>query len=167
MRLVILGAGGYGHTIWDLAQQSNRYEDILFLDDKAEAAAGKCADYSGFSDGDTEFYPAFGNNEARLHWLDKLCAEGLSVMTLIHPTAYVSPMAEIGVGTVVLPKAIVNTDVKIGRGVIVNCGAIIDHGCVIGDGVHICLGAIVKAENKLPPLMKVEAGQIIANRTYQ
>lgn len=33
-------------------------------------------------------------------------------------------------------------------------------------GVHICLGAIVKAENRIPKCMKVEAGVVIENRTY-
>jgi len=66
----------------------------------------------------------------------------------------------------VLPKAIINTGVVVNTGCIINCGAIIDHGCVIENGVHICLGAIVKAENRIPKCMKVEAGTVIENRTY-
>ena len=167
MRLVILGAGGYGRTVCDLAEQSGRYERILFLDDNSPIAAGKCADYAAFLDNDTEFYPAFGNNAGRLEWLERLSGAGAKVMTLIHPTAYISPRAEIGMGSVILPKAIVNTDTRVERGVIVNCGAIIDHGCVIGEGAHICLGAIIKAENHIPSCMKVEAGVVIENRKYQ
>ena len=37
----------------------------------------------------------------------------------------------------------------------------INHDVVIKDGVHICLGAIVKANNIVPKLYKLEAGQII------
>ena len=48
---------------------------------------------------------------------------------------------------------------------LINC--VIDHGCVIERGVHVCLGALVKAENRIPALMKVEAGQVIENRTYK
>ena len=46
-RLVILGAGGYGRTVADLAAQSGQFEPIVFLDDNSAAAdvAGKCADY--------------------------------------------------------------------------------------------------------------------------
>ena len=72
----------------------------------------------------------------------------------------------LGKGTVVLPKAVVNTDTVVGQGVIVNCSAVIDHGCVIGDGAHICLGAIVKAENRIPDCMKIEAGEVIENRKF-
>ena len=31
MRLIILGAGGYGKTVADIARQSGKYEQIFFL----------------------------------------------------------------------------------------------------------------------------------------
>ena len=33
MRLIIIGAGGYGRTVADVARQSGKYESIGFLDD--------------------------------------------------------------------------------------------------------------------------------------
>ena len=66
-----------------------------------------------------------------------------------------------------LPFAVINTDCHVKEGCIINCNCVIDHGCVIERGVHVCLGALVKAENRIPALMKVEAGQVIENRTYK
>ncbi len=168
MKLIILGAGGYGRTVADIARQNNRYSEILFLDDNstAEDVIGKCSEYNDFIVSDTEIYPAFGNNEGRLQWIEKIEAAGSKVPTIIHSTAYVSPEATMKKGTVVLPKAIINTGVIVRQGCIINCGAIIDHGCVIEEGTHICLGAIVKAENQIPKCMKVEAGVVIENRIY-
>ena len=91
---------------------------------------------------------------------------GCKIATLVHPTAYVSPTVHIAEGVAVLPHAIVNTGCKVKAGCIINCGAITDHGCVLEEGVHVCLGAIVKAENRIPRCMKIEAGEIVANRTY-
>ena len=91
---------------------------------------------------------------------------GCRIATIVHPTAYVSPRARLTYGVAVLPHAIVNTGCEIKAGCIINCGAIVDHGCIIEEGVHVCLGAIVKAENRIPRLMKIEAGQVIENRTY-
>lgn len=166
MRLIILGAGGYGRNIADLAEQSGRYDNICFLDDGDTAAAGKCADFQRFLDEDTEFYAAFGNNALRMDWLKKFIECGCNIATIIHSAAYVSPKATVGRGVAILPGAIVNTGTVIGDGCIVNCGCIVDHDCVLGEGVHISPGAIVKAENRIPALIKVESGQVIANRTY-
>lgn len=168
MKLIILGAGGYGRTVEDIARQSGRYTEVYFLDDNStdSLVIGKCADYISYIASDTELYPAFGNNEGRLQWLERLEAAGANIPTIIHETAYVSPEASVEHGTVVLPKAIINTGVVVNKGCIINCGAIIDHGCVIEEGVHICLGAIVKAENRIPKCMKVEAGVVIENRMY-
>ena len=167
-RLIILGAGGYGRTVADVAAQCGEFDEIRFLDDgqTGDDILGKCGDYHRHADGNTWFYPAFGNNQARLNWVDTLVGEGYPVATIVHPAAYVSPTAAIETGTVILPKAVINTDCRILIGCIVNLGAIIDHGCVIGEGAHICLGAIIKAENRIPAGMKIEAGEVVANRTY-
>lgn len=168
MRLIILGAGGYGRTVADVAAQTGEYDKICFLDDngQSEDIIGKCVDYIAHNDENTMFYPAFGNNEGRIMWLKLLKKSNCRIATIVHPTAYVSPTAYVAEGNVVLPHAIVNTDCKVNEGCIVNCGAIVDHGCILEEGVHVCLGAIVKAENRIPRCMKIEAGEIIANRTY-
>ena len=168
MRLIILGAGGYGRTVADVAAQTGMYDKIRFLDDNslAEDVIGKCADFSAYADDNTIFYPAFGNNEGRVTWLKRLFDNGCKVATIVHPTAYVSPTVRIAGGAVILPHAIVNTGCELKTGCIINCGSIVDHGCVLEEGVHVCLGAIVKAENRIPRCMIIEAGEIIANRTY-
>lgn len=168
MRLVILGAGGYGRTVADIAAQSGRFEEIRFLDDHGGApdVMGTCCDFARMIDDETAFYPAFGNNETRMNWLHRLMEAGCNLAAIIHPMAYVSPTARVMPGTVILPHAIVNTGCEIKAGCIVNCGAIIDHGCALEEGVHVCLGAIVKAENRIPRCMKIEAGEVVQNRTY-
>ncbi len=166
MRLVILGAGGYGKTVADIAWQSGAYAQIQFLDDNSPKAVGKCADFVRLVDDETVFYPAFGNNDGRVNWLKRLTDAGCKIPILIHSTAYVSPTAVLHPGTVVLPMAVVSTDCIIHEGCIINCGAMVDHGCMLEAGVHVCLNAVVKAENRIPRCTKIEAGQIVENRTY-
>lgn len=161
-RLIILGSGGYGHTVEDIATQLGY--DCIFLDDAIVDC--QLSSYIKYIDPYTEFIPAFGNNGFRLEWLDKLKSSGAKLAILIHPTSYVSPKANIEEGTVVLPKALINTDVIIKRGCIINLGAIIDHGCIIEEGCHICLGAIVKGDNRIASLTKIEAGDIIQARQW-
>ena len=167
-RLFILGAGGYGRTIADLAAQLGEYYQISFLDDKSQGAniLGTCEDVFRFLDDRTEVYPAFGSGELRMKWLRRLEAEGCTVPSLVHPRAYVSPTASIGVGSMVLPMAVVNTGVTIEEGCIINVGTLVDHDCIIESGCHLAPGAIVKAENRIPTGMKVESGTVIENRQY-
>ena len=166
--LLILGVGGYGKTIADVAAQLGIYGRIAFLDDgrAGEEILGPCARYKEFLDGDTEVYPAFGNNDFRRKWLEELLAEGITVPTLVHPRAYVSPQARLGTGTMVLPMAVVNSGVTVGNGCIINIGALIDHDSVIGDFTHLAPGAIVKAENRIPSGIKIDSGEVIENRAY-
>lgn len=167
-RLIILGAGGYGRTVADVAAQTGQFGEISFLDDNSTVsdAIGKCAEFERFRDGQTAFYPAFGNNEGRLKWLYRLREAGCDILTIIYPTAYVSPTTQVEPGAVIFSHAVVNTNCVVKAGCIVNCGAIVDHGCILEEGVHICLGAIVKAENRIPRCMKIEAGEVVQNRTY-
>ena len=161
-QLVILGSGGYGHTVADVAEQIGY--NILFLDDSLPGH--ELSTFLSYIADNTEFIPAFGNNAFRLEWLTCLETAGARLATLIHPTVYISPKAHIDPGTVVLPHAIVNTNTIIERGCIINLGAIIDHGCIIEEGVHVCLGAIVKGDNRIQRLSKIEAGEVIEARKY-
>ena len=79
-KLLILGAGGYGKTIADVAAQLGCYDSIAFLDDcqTGDNILGKCGEFSAIADADTHVYPAFGNNEIRMQWIHRLEAAGLN-----------------------------------------------------------------------------------------
>ena len=156
-KLIILGSGGYGRTVYDIAEQLGY--SITVLDDSDQEHP--LASFERYIDDDTEFIPAFGNNEFRLQWINRIEEAGGKLATLIHPSAYISPKAQVSTGGVILPGAIVNTRSKIGKGCIINLGAVVDHDVVIEDGVHLCLRCIVKGENRISRCEKIEAGEII------
>ena len=167
-KLLILGAGGYGKTVADLASQLGIYDKIAFLDDGCSGPGilGKCGEFLAFADENTQMYPAFGNSQIRMHWLKSLRDAGIAVPTLVHPRAYVSPTAKLGTGTVVLPMAVVNTGVTVKDGCIINIGALIDHDSIIEEGVHLAPGAVVKAENRIPAMEKIDSGEVIPARQF-
>ena len=167
-RLVILGYGGYGKTIEDVVLSGKLFDEIVFLDDKStdEKVAGVCMDYVKFIDENTWFYPAFGNNNLRVEWIQMFNAASAQVPVIIHPSAYVSPNALVEKGCAVLPHAVVNTTAKVKTGCIVNFGAVVDHDVIIEKGVHLCINSVVKAYNRIAPFAKIEAGQVIFNNTF-
>ena len=169
MNLIILGAGGHGKVVADIAQQTNKYENIFFLDDKSKEKniLGKCEEYLKFKSENIEMYPAFGNNNLRIEWEEKLEKAGVKLAKIIHPLAYISPLAKIEDGCVIMPYAIINTDVKIDKGCIINCGAIVDHDCILNKGCHLAPGSIVKGENILSKYTKVDSGEVIPLGMYK
>lgn len=164
MVLYILGARKYGKEIEDVAEQTNQFASIQFLDDKLET---KLLYFIQYISDESAFYVAFGDNELRAKWIDTAKEAGGKLTTIVHPTAYISPKTTIGAGVAILPKAVVNTCSVIEDGVMVNTGTIVDHDSAIGFCAHICAGATVKADNKIPVGMKVEAGVVIERFTYK
>lgn len=161
IKLVILGAGGYGKAVLDLGNQLG-YSYIV-LDDKSSKPLSM---YTSYISDSTYFIPAFGNNEFRMKWINQLVSSGCRLAILIHPRAYVSPTVTIGSGCVILPNACIGTDVVLGSGCIINLGAIVDHGCILEDGVYIAPGGIVKGDNRISSCTKVDSGEVIEARKY-
>ncbi len=161
-KLLILGAGGFGQMVKETAV-SLGYKEVVFLDDAAKDAdvIGKCCDYVMKRDTYKVAVAAFGNNNTRLLWTDKLLEAGYEVPAIVHPSAIVSPSAVLEPGCFVMQGAIVNTNTRIGRAALINSGAVVDHDSVIGDGAHIGLGSIVKSQCVIPEKKRTEAGEVI------
>ena len=156
--LLIIGAGGHGKVIAEIASDLG-YEKIDFLDDDNAEAIGKIDEVEAF----IEYGEAFcgiGNNKFRAKILSRLENAGYQIATLIHPSSYVSQTAVIGKGTVVEPKAVVNSNSTVGRGSIISVRSIIDHNVKLGICCHINSGAIVKAGGEVGDYKKLEAGEV-------
>lgn len=138
-RLVIVGAGGHGKVIADIAVQ-NGYQDISFVDDNAVGECmgfpiiGKSCDLKSLNDGKTDFVIAVGDNATR-----KKMAESHDVnwVTLIHPSAQIGANVSIEHGTVVMAGAVVNACASIGQHCIINTCSVVEHDNVLDDYVHI------------------------------
>lgn len=161
-RLLILGAGGFGHMIQETARLLG-YEEVVFLDDAVKGAdvIGKCCDYKAFLSEYDMAVAAFGDSGMRLYWTEKLMEAGYQVPAIIHPSAVVSPSAVIGNGSFIMQSAIVNTNTVVEHGVLVNSGAVVDHDSCVGCGAHIGLGSVVKANCVISSRKKVEEGEVI------
>lgn len=149
-RLLIIGGGGHGRSVAEAVLLSRQrleqgFELTAFLDDAAQP-------YQHVWDwpvwGTTAMLPecrgridavvvAVGNNALRETLHRRVYAAGLTLATVIHPAAVVSPRASIGVGSAIMAGAIVGTEARLGEGVIVNCGAVVDHDCVVEDFAHL------------------------------
>ena len=147
--LLIIGAGGNGRVISDIASSLNRWDRIQFLDDEPDLdkldpdfpVIGRCDDLETIIQSFEDVVVGFGDNAMRSHWSERARTCGCELSTIIAPTAVVSDRASIGSGSIVMPHAVVNTGVVTGSSALINTGATVDHDCRLGDFVHISPGA--------------------------
>ena len=159
-KLLILGAGQYGHVLREVAEATEQYSQIDYLDDiPVEGVIGKLSEYKKFVNCYTDAIVAIGNPKVRMQWLEKL-SEDYIIPVIIHPSAYVSPSARIDAGSIVEPLAVIHTEVNIGRGCIVSAGAIINHNSIIAEGVHCDVGCIIPARSKIDAMRKIVQGEL-------
>ena len=165
-RIVIIGAGGHGKVVADLAKLSG-YEDIIFLDDNLSQK--RCGQY--FVQGDSgdinkyscDFIVAVGNSEVRKRKINELDKNNKNIVSLIHPRAVVAESVTIGRGSVVMAGAVINADASIGEGCIINTCASVDHDCKVGNYVHISVGAHVSGTVTINENTWIGAGATVIN----
>jgi sugar O-acyltransferase (sialic acid O-acetyltransferase NeuD family) len=146
-RLLILGAGGHGMVVADIARAMG-YDGICFLDDRWPELShvlkwpvvGKFKDLSGVLRPTDQVFAAIGGNAMRLALHRSLTMQGLRIPVLRHPSSVVSDDAQLGSGSVVMPLAAINLSAVIGEAVILNTSCSVDHDNFIEDGVHISPG---------------------------
>ena len=150
MPVAVLGAGGHGAVVVEIARASAELEPVLFLDDNQTLygtrvlglpVVGPIAELRMLPPEVAGVLLAVGNNRRRLQLLTLARNRGLDRPVLIHPRAWVSPSAQLAAGTVIAAGAVVGTRALIGPGCIVNTGASVDHDCVLGECVHVAPGA--------------------------
>ncbi len=164
-RLVIIGAGGHGKVIADIALK-NGYKDICFADD---SAVGDCMGFSivgtsknigMFNDGKTDFVVAVGNNKIRKE-ITRL--HNVNWVSLIHPSAQIGTNVKIGKGTVVMAGAVINSCATVGNHCIINTCAVVEHDNVIADYVHISPKAALGGTVSVGECTHVGIGAVVKN----
>ncbi len=166
-QLVIIGAGGHGKVVSDIAALTG-YDRIAFLDDNEKLdtcngypVVGRVCDYTHYKDSD--FSVAIGNGTVRSALLEKLQRDNMTIATLIHPNAVVANSVSIGVGTVVMAGAIINAESRIGKGCIINTAASVDHECVLSDYVHISAGTHLAGNVQVGKSTWLGIGAVVSN----
>lgn len=138
-RLVIVGAGGHGKVIADIAIKIG-YTDIVFIDDNAIGdclgypIVGTCEIIESLNDNKNGFVIAVGNNKSRRRIAEQ---HNVNWVSLIHPSAQIGADVKIGVGTVIMANTVLNPCSTVGKHCIINTSSVIEHDNVIGDYVHI------------------------------
>ncbi len=167
-KILIIGAGGHGRVVSDIALKMNRWQEIAFLDDQAVKGLlgikviGKVIDAFDYIS-DYDIFVAIGNNKIREKIQLQLQDTGAYIPILIHPSAIIGKQVELGEGTVVNAGVVINCYSKIGKGCIINTGALLDHDNVIEDFVHLSPGVNLAGTVKIGRSSWLGIGSIVSN----
>jgi len=179
--LLVFGCGGHSKVIIDLIEHVPQFHVFGLIDENPKRPS-HFQGYPVLGDiswlGDLKNHPsrgviAIGDNWTRRKVMERIdqIVPNFEFVTLIHPTAHVSPRCQIGEGSVVFCGAIVNSDVTIGKQVIVNSLGSVAHDSVIGDfssigpGTHLGGNTVVGENSAIALGARVLHGMTIGDHT--
>lgn len=146
--LMVLGAGGHGRSVAEAALLGGDWDEVIFLDDSwPQVSQALGCEILGKIDAIDQLalrchgaIAAVGNNTVRQQWIGLIERAGIELVTVVHPRAWVSPSAKVGVGTAIMAGAVVGTVATVGLGAIINANATVDHDVVMDELSHIGVG---------------------------
>lgn len=143
MRFLIVGAGGYAAEVADMLWLLG-HDVAAYFDEHptTETGYGESNPPVVDSFSEVEFDAvalAIGDADARAR-LHPIVRNLAPLPILVHPSASISPSAQLGEGTLVMQNAVITARARIGDCVIVNVGCYVAHDCHVGSYVHLAGG---------------------------
>lgn len=186
--LYIIGARGFGREVFELFQECDLkgIRCVGFLDDKSDALA----DFSGYPPivssvedfiptADDVFVCALGDVGYKKKYVNIILEKGGKFINLIHPTAYVSPTAKLGIGCVVCAYTRISCNAIIGDYNTFQPFCAIGHDTIVGynnhfntysflggfveimDNITLHTGAIIHPHKKVKSDSTIGAGAVV------
>jgi sugar O-acyltransferase (sialic acid O-acetyltransferase NeuD family) len=181
MRLIIIGAGGHGRVVLELARATGRYDVVGFVDPEPQTKLIMGVPVLGGdeilpqlrTEGLQHAFVALGSNRVRERVGVQLRSLGFERPSLVHPSAFVSPTARLEEGSLVMARAVLGTQAVLEDGAILNTGAVADHdnrlsanchvapGCALAGFVSIGARTLVGAGTSIRPEIRVGSDAVV------
>lgn len=165
---VIIGYSGHSYVVLDAAKKAGL--QVTSYTEKEEHILNPFElEYLGFEgdknfegwDKGHEFILGIGDNRIRESVTELILTKEEKLRSVIHPSASIGSLVDIGGGTFVASGVIINPIVEIGMSVIINTGAIVEHECQIGDFAHVAPGAVLAGNVKVGKRSFIGANAVI------
>ena len=169
--LILVGGGGHCNACLDVITLLGFY-NIVGIVEKNDTKLEKINNYPVFKDNEiTELSKScknflltigkIGDSKVRENIFHTLEALGISIASLISPTAYVAKNVHFGLGVHIMHHAIINTNASIGENTIINSQSLIEHDSNIGSHSHISTGVKINGEVNIGNNTFIGSGTII------
>lgn len=160
--IIIIGAGGHAAELRDYINHNNtaRPESQIvvkgFIDDEekhyhhygfSEPFLGTIKDHKVKND--VSYLMGIANLEFRKAIIESFKKQGGKFIGFIHPTALISPSAELGEGVVISHNASVGPKARLGNFNLLNSRCMIGHDSIIGDYNFISPQVAISGNTKI------------------
>jgi len=187
---IVIGSGSHAALVIDTIESRDGCRVLALVEDVSPVGtirhrhiiAGRIDDIYGLSEriGCNNLFVAVGDNKFREHTWLKLNHHGFEFPSLVHPLAFVSSFARLGVGAYVGPGAFVGSNSAVGSFGILSSNSILNHDstlhacahldvnstvrghAVIGERALIGAGAIIMEHVEVGPDCKIAAGALLS-----
>jgi UDP-perosamine 4-acetyltransferase len=179
--LVVVGAGALGRIMLEVFRAMRGFDVVGFVDPHPSASTVLGVPVLGDDlvlpslreQGIAFAFAALGDNQQRQRLGEQLRTAGFALPAAIHPSAVVSPSAQIGAGVAVMASSVVGTQTSIDDFAILNIGAVVDHdnhlcpaahvapGCAFSGRVTIGERALVGVGSAIRPGVTIGADAIV------
>lgn len=151
--IILLGGGGHCKSVIDTINKLGKYNIVGILDIKDKIGTKIYnIEIIGTDDELINHYNngvknafislgSIGDTRVRRKLNDNIKDVGMTLPSIIDPTAIIAENIKIGEGSFVGKGVILNCDSDIGANCIINSGVIVEHDCIIDDYAHIAPGA--------------------------
>ncbi|HUF80954.1 MAG TPA: acetyltransferase [Burkholderiales bacterium] len=171
-RAILIGAGGHAGVVSDtLAALATPIEGLVTPDRALHGTERHGLRVLGDDDAVLRYAPeevvlvnaigSVSDTSSRRNAYQRFKSRGYRFLTLVHPSATISPGARLGEGVQVLARAVVQHGAVLGENCLVNTGAIVEHDCILGRDTHLATGAILCGGVHIGDGTHVGAGAVV------
>lgn len=169
MNCAIIGYGELGRQLHAFIKEQYAPATTFFFDDgcfeRDEPNAFPFNSYMDERFADCAFFIGLGYRQlaAKAAVLQQLQAADRQLPSLVHPTAWVAPTAQIGEAVYVYPMSNIDKNVVLQHGALLNNTVTVSHDSVVGSCAYLSPGVVLCGFTQVGSGSFVGAGAVVAN----
>lgn len=165
--IAIIGYSGHSFVVLDTANEAGivishycEREEKAYNPFQLKYLGDESSEYFDWDSVDN-FIIGIGDNQIRKKMANLVFLHNKQLVTIIHPSAHISTLSEVGIGNFLAVNSTINAFAKVANNCILNTACVVEHECIISSHAHIGPGAILAGNVTIGESAFIGANSII------